>query len=399
MIGRLPGGRGDEPGSDGVRDDVDGEPRRTGHDADVDADVAGCLRRETARALPVVCAGLAVLYAVYLGGALLATARGQDPLAPGDSLLTGGVAGVMAVLAVLSLRHRRRLGASGGTVHTVAGVTGLVTLALCLLRAAADPDPLQSVNLLLFLMALGVFLLSLRWYVALVALAWVGWVAIALGRGGAADGVLGYAMVAATLLSAAAFTARRRMVVRLELARARHERAALVDALTGVRNRRGLEVAAPALLRRAGGHGEREGLAEVTAVVVDIDDMKGINDTWGHAAGDAAVLGAAQVLSRAVRRTDVVARTGGDEFVVLVEGGCAPAVAERVRHELDRYVAEVDQPFRLRLSVGAVTLPAEAGLHGLHGLLHAADVAMYQVKARRRAAREREVPARAAVEG
>jgi diguanylate cyclase (GGDEF)-like protein len=203
-------------------------------------------------------------------------------------------------------------------------------------------------------------------------------------------------MVAATLLSAAAFTARRGMLVRLELARARHERAALVDALTGVRNRRGLEAAAPALLRCAQGEGQDAGQGEVTALVVDIDDMKGINDTWGHAAGDAAVLGAAQVLSRAVRRTDVVARTGGDEFVVLVLGGSAPTVADRVRHELDRYVAEADQPFRLGLSVGAVTLPAGAGLHGL---LSAADVAMYRTKAQRRAAREHEALTRAGAQG
>lgn len=379
LAGRLRSGRG----PDDQRDDA---PDRAGAVGDVEPDVAGCLQRETARALPVVCAGLAVLYAVYLGGSLLATSRGQDPLAPGDSLLTGGVASVMAALAALSLRYRRRMGAA---VHTAAGVTGLVALSLCLLRVATDPDPLQSVNLLLFLMALGVFLLSAGWYAVLVALAWAGWVWVALSRGGPAYGVLGYAMVSATLLSAVAFTARRRMVVRLELARARHERTALVDALTGVRNRRGLEAAAPALLRRAA-QGEDAGHGEVTVLVVDIDDMKGINDTWGHAAGDAAVLGAAQVLCRGVRRTDVVARTGGDEFVVLVEGGSAPAVADRVRHELDRFVAEVDQPFRLELSVGAVTLPAGAGLHGLHGLLAAADVAMYQTKARRRAARERE---------
>ncbi|HEU4675723.1 MAG TPA: GGDEF domain-containing protein [Motilibacteraceae bacterium] len=366
-----------------------GEPEVESWLGDAAADVAGCLQRETARALPVVCAGLAVLYAVYLGGSLLATARGQDPLAPVDSLLTGGVASVMAALAALSLRYRRRMGAA---VHTAAGVTGLVALSLCLLRAHADPDPLQSVNLLLFLMALGVFLLSVHWYVVLVALAWAGWTWVALGRGAAADSVLGYAMVSATLLSATAFTARRRMLVRLELARARHERAALVDALTGVRNRRGLEAGAPALLRGSA----QEGPGEVTVLVVDIDDMKGINDSWGHAAGDAAVLGTARVLSRAVRRSDLVARTGGDEFVVLVQGGSAPAVADRVRHELDRYVAEVDQPFRLRLSVGAVSLPAGVGLHGL---LSAADVAMYRTKARRRAAREREAPAGTATEG
>jgi hypothetical protein len=185
MTRGLRSGRGERPGPVGAPDD---ERERTGAG---DADVAGCLRRETARALPIVCAGLAVLYGVYLGGALLATAHGHDPLAPGDSLLTGGVACVMSVLAVLSLRHRRRMGAGGSTVHTVAGVTGLVTLSLCLLRAATDPDPLQSVNLLLFLMALGVFLLSVRWYVVLVALAWAGWAVVALGRGGAADDVLG----------------------------------------------------------------------------------------------------------------------------------------------------------------------------------------------------------------
>jgi diguanylate cyclase (GGDEF)-like protein len=89
--------------------------------------------------------------------------------------------------------------------------------------------------------------------------------------------------------------------------------AALTDPLTGCANRRALE----ADLERSIASARRTGL-DISIAVIDLDGLKGINDTHGHAAGDATLRALAQSLAEAVRRTDAVYRVGGDEFVVLV---------------------------------------------------------------------------------
>ncbi|MGE4506325.1 MAG: diguanylate cyclase [Desulfovibrionaceae bacterium] len=106
------------------------------------------------------------------------------------------------------------------------------------------------------------------------------------------------------------------------------ERMASTDELTGVANRREFE----AQFDRARHRRERYDM-DFSFILLDIDGLKQINDTHGHLMGDEAIVGVANIVLETLRSNDVVARWGGDEFIVLVEGDAeqARAAAERIR--------------------------------------------------------------------
>lgn len=115
-----------------------------------------------------------------------------------------------------------------------------------------------------------------------------------------------------------------------EVASARRE--ARMDALTGLENRRGWDLA----LRAASDAAHRDG-GHAGIIVIDLDGLKELNDREGHHAGDVLLCLAAEVLRRNVHPADVIARTGGDEFAVLVSPALEPravALAARLRAEL-----------------------------------------------------------------
>ncbi|HEX5039832.1 MAG TPA: GGDEF domain-containing protein [Candidatus Limnocylindria bacterium] len=116
----------------------------------------------------------------------------------------------------------------------------------------------------------------------------------------------------------------------------------------------------------------------VVLLAVDIDGLKGTNDSFGHAAGDELLIAAAGVLRDAVRAGDVVARIGGDEFVALLADAdptAAEAVRRRVMAACDKWPN--DRGLRLRLSIGWAS-PEEG--ETLRDAFRRADAAMYQVK-------------------
>ncbi|MGY1833211.1 diguanylate cyclase domain-containing protein [Geodermatophilus sp. SYSU D01180] len=158
---------------------------------------------------------------------------------------------------------------------------------------------------------------------------------------------------------------------------ARLREAALHDALTGLPNRALLlDRLEQALQVQA-----REGLA-AALLYCDLDGFKGINDTLGHAAGDAALLRMAAALRAAVRPGDTVARIGGDEFVVLCPGTGTEDAARRL---VDRIACTLATPTDggppLRSSTG-VALSRRGDT--ADSLLRRADAAMYEVKRSRR---------------
>jgi diguanylate cyclase (GGDEF)-like protein len=153
---------------------------------------------------------------------------------------------------------------------------------------------------------------------------------------------------------------------------------ALRDPLTGLYNRRHLDAALARELERTAEH-----QTPLSLIIADIDHFKRINDTWGHAAGDAVLQMVAQALSHQVRSTDVVCRMGGEEFVLVLPDTpleVASRRAERVRALLESTCALQDPPVgRVTVSLGVAAAPAHGQTSG--ALLAAADAALYRAKA------------------
>ncbi len=153
---------------------------------------------------------------------------------------------------------------------------------------------------------------------------------------------------------------------------------ALLDSLTGLKNRRGLESAIEDLLRDA------SGLAGSALLLADIDDFKSINDTFGHVLGDKVIRSVAHVLQTSIKGRDVAARFGGDEFAVLLPQTTlagAATLAEQIRESVARgRIHRADG----RESIGEVTLSVGVAVAGhgesMEGLIERADAAMYVAK-------------------
>jgi len=150
------------------------------------------------------------------------------------------------------------------------------------------------------------------------------------------------------------------------------------DELTGLPNRRLLMEHARRLLSVAL---RQRRMASV--LVLDLDGFKDINDLFGHAYGDALLRRVAQRLSSVLRDYDVVARTGGDEFVVLLpeidEPSIAAVVAEKLIAAASENVEVPGRTVKMHASVGIAVFPADG--HDFDSLLSSADNAMYAAKA------------------
>jgi diguanylate cyclase (GGDEF)-like protein/PAS domain S-box-containing protein len=155
------------------------------------------------------------------------------------------------------------------------------------------------------------------------------------------------------------------------------EQQAVTDALTGLLNRRGFYQAVEGLLLRH----EQAGRFLVL-LYLDLDGFKRVNDSLGHDAGDQVLLWVAQQLKECMRPYDVLARMGGDEFTVVIDGLDFPEQAAKVAEKLIERIS-VRRQFEgidvtLGASIGIATYP-DCGSN-LDGLLRAADIAMYEAK-------------------
>jgi diguanylate cyclase (GGDEF)-like protein len=148
------------------------------------------------------------------------------------------------------------------------------------------------------------------------------------------------------------------------------------DDLTGLLNRRGFRLAAA---RRIATAGRRR--RPLLVLFADVDAFKQINDTFGHREGDRALARVASAFRKTFRKTDALARFGGDEFVALVteEPGCsAETLTRRLRANLARIAAE-DARYRLTLTIGVARHGPE-GMPSLEELIAAADERLYERK-------------------
>lgn len=153
-----------------------------------------------------------------------------------------------------------------------------------------------------------------------------------------------------------------------------YHRQAMVDPLTGLLNRRGLDLVAPSVwLDGVGLPG--------SVITVDLDDFKLLNDRFGHSAGDEALVRVAELLLGAVRETDLVGRLGGDEFVAVLGGVPASAAADVATRFLgglaaDRRAGRTHELLTVSVGVASVArmdVPLEA-------VLGVSDDAMYRAK-------------------
>jgi diguanylate cyclase (GGDEF)-like protein len=157
------------------------------------------------------------------------------------------------------------------------------------------------------------------------------------------------------------------------------QRLATTDALTNLSNHRYFRDALALEIARASRLGYSLGL-----LMIDVDNFKRVNDTWGHPVGDDVLKSIAQVLASNLRQTDVAARYGGEEFAIVLPG-LGPrgvrAVGEKLRRAvkaLKPLVAEGAPPFQISISVGGVSASHPA-LNAVD-LIRVADSALYAAK-------------------
>ena len=151
---------------------------------------------------------------------------------------------------------------------------------------------------------------------------------------------------------------------------------ALTDDLTSLPNRRRFM----SEFRREAQRADRSGTA-LSVIVLDIDDFKKVNDTWGHETGDAVLRGLAEALAAATRSVDLAARLGGEEFAVLLpntDAEGAEGVAERIQRDLAAMSIPVrDGTLSVTASFGISSFPDVAPLGEL---LNDADRCLYEAK-------------------
>ncbi|MGL4315775.1 MAG: diguanylate cyclase domain-containing protein [Pseudomonas sp.] len=153
------------------------------------------------------------------------------------------------------------------------------------------------------------------------------------------------------------------------------------DALTGLPNRLVFEDRLRNALERARRHSTRMAL-----VFIDLNDFKAINDNHGHVAGDQVLVATARRLQSALRESDSVARIGGDEFVLILEGLAlgrnleeeARSIGEKILDALALPLGNEGNPQRIDASLGIAVFPDHAP--NMDRLIHVADLAMYEAK-------------------
>jgi diguanylate cyclase (GGDEF)-like protein len=156
-----------------------------------------------------------------------------------------------------------------------------------------------------------------------------------------------------------------------------YAQAAVIDPVSGLFNRRYFQARLDEELQRA--------LRQATSVgllMVDLDGFKGINDRFGHVAGDIVIRDISEILRRSVRIFDVCTRFGGEEFAVMMPGGTlesASAIAERIRQRVESYQRTEQELAVLRVTASIGVAVSPPGLTARE-LIERADRALYQAK-------------------
>jgi diguanylate cyclase (GGDEF)-like protein len=296
----------------------------------------------------------------------------EGTLHPGATRTTYTVAMAACLVAAAALAVRQRAG-RWQTLGLVALTEVVYVIVVLSMSVPAQATPLM----LLFPSFVAAWFLG-PWMLGATMLATVVACTIALGHTYGALSIAVQVAISAGALNTAAFgvyVLRRRVQRLLEATQALSHQ----DPLTGLANRRFLVEQAPRVWRQA----RREG-SRVAAMVLDLDHFKQLNDAHGHAAGDAVLRTVASSLAATVRPSDVLARTGGEEMIVL---GLVsdPAEAHRLAERLRAAVrtSRTDDGHSVTASIGiALTRPVdgEDAADAMWRLVDRADGAMYEAK-------------------
>lgn len=304
---------------------------------------------------------MAVIYGVLSTVSLLtAPADERRVMLPLLALSCAGLVVLRVALArrELTMPQVWRLGRALAVLPTA-------TTAVDLLLTGA---PILVMWMMMTIVGTGALLRSTPWFAATTVVSVLAYVAVAIPRFSVVWLEFGIGLAASILLGSALHFVVGRTTARLEGAHRALAAQAGTDALTGLPNRHAL----PGLFARASAN------SPVALLFVDVDKLKEVNDTDGHAAGDALIVGVGRALAGVFRGTDTVVRVGGDEFVVVLPGVMSQeAEAFAQRAEL---ACSLTAPHGV--SVGVASSDAGDGV-SLDALLSAADHAMYVVKARR----------------
>jgi len=167
-----------------------------------------------------------------------------------------------------------------------------------------------------------------------------------------------------------------KLIERLKAELDRYKEMAIIDELTGVFNRRGIME----LLKREVARSERFKLP-LSIAMVDIDDFKKVNDTFGHVTGDKVLKAVATIMKSVIRKIDMIGRYGGEEFLVIfpnTPGDNAKIAAEKLRREVESHKFKYkDREFKVTISVGVAEYKDG---DTVETLIAKADEALYRAK-------------------
>ncbi|GAA0800599.1 hypothetical protein Sya03_09400 [Spirilliplanes yamanashiensis] len=245
--------------------------------------------------------------------------------------------------------------------------TALIGMAAWLDGTAGD----GSEMLYVWPVLLAAYFLSMRAGLMNVAIVAVGYPPLAISILGPVGITSSVYLIGTLLVTVMIVSSLRRQLARV-LDASEHE--ARTDRLTGLTNRRGWDEDLHRVLARQQAHGQ-----PVSVVMIDLDHFKRLNDTHGHAAGDAALAGVAQVLQSGVRPGDVLARLGGEEIGLLLPGrGAEEAASEAdvLRRRIEQESSAWPAPVTVSIGVAGAREDVATG----EALMEAADSALYAAK-------------------